>query len=100
MFFRWPRWKRALRVSTHTPFGVVTITLRGTGREFAPEIHGRSGHGTCKTRGKAMRTQRQHTPRDPLPQTRGELQMWVRRHLGLTARDESLLIEAFDSVFH
>ena len=26
--------------------------------------------------------------------------MWVRRHLGLTARDESLLIEAFDSVFN
>jgi len=47
-----------------------------------------------------MRTQRQHTPQDPLPQTRGELQMWVRRHLGLTARDESLLIEAFDSVFN
>ena len=38
-----------------------------------------------------MRTQRQHTPPDPLPQTRGELQMWVRRHLGLTARDEALL---------
>jgi diguanylate cyclase (GGDEF)-like protein len=36
---------------------------------------------------------------ESLPQTRGELQLWVRRHLGLTARDEALLVEAFDCVF-
>src|SRR5262245_8260238 len=45
-----------------------------------------------------MRTQRQSA--DPLPQTRGELQLWVRRHLALNARDEALLVEAFDSVFN
>ncbi len=47
-----------------------------------------------------MRSQRHHAQEQPLPQTRGELQLWVRRQLGLTARDEALLIEAFDSVFN
>lgn len=37
--------------------------------------------------------------RDPLPQTRNELQVWIRRQLGLPPHLEASLIEAFDAVF-
>ena len=37
--------------------------------------------------------------RDPLPQTRNELQVWIRRQLGLPPHVEASLIDAFDAVF-
>jgi GGDEF domain-containing protein len=36
---------------------------------------------------------------DGLPQTRGELQAWVREHLGLTPEREAALVAAIDAVF-
>lgn len=45
-----------------------------------------------------MRPQRA-VPSDPLPQTRNELQVWVRRQLSLPPHLEAALIDAFDSVF-
>lgn len=36
---------------------------------------------------------------EPLPETRNELQVWVRRQLGLPPHLEHSLIEAFDAVF-
>ena len=45
-----------------------------------------------------MRPERIVQP-DPLPQTRNELQVWIRRQLGLQPHLEASLIEAFDAVF-
>jgi diguanylate cyclase (GGDEF)-like protein len=36
---------------------------------------------------------------EPLPQTRNELQTWVRRNLGLQSRDEARLFDAIEAVF-
>jgi diguanylate cyclase (GGDEF)-like protein len=45
-----------------------------------------------------MRSQRATKIQNP-PQTRGDLQTWVREHLQLSPRQESTLLEAFDAVF-
>ena len=46
-----------------------------------------------------MRPDKFQAPADPLPQTRGELQEWVREHLRLPVALESALMSAIDAVF-
>src|SRR5213593_3500269 len=46
-----------------------------------------------------MRPEKVPTPADPLPQTRNELQQWVRERLRLPAALESALMAAIDAVF-
>ena len=45
-----------------------------------------------------MRSHRLGTPQ-PLPQTRSDLQLWVREHLELPSALEAALLEAVDAVF-
>jgi PleD family two-component response regulator len=47
----------------------------------------------------SMRPEKVQAPADPLPQTRGELQEWVRLHLRLPVALESALMSAIDVVF-
>src|SRR5436189_1745699 len=46
-----------------------------------------------------MRPEKAPAPADPLPQTRNELQQWVRERLRLPAALESALMAAIDAVF-
>src|SRR5438876_9804490 len=46
-----------------------------------------------------MRPDKVPAPADPLPQTRNELQQWVRERLRLPAALESALMAAIDAVF-
>src|SRR5947208_561002 len=46
-----------------------------------------------------MRPDKVPAPADPLPQTRNELQQWVRERLRLAAAVESALMAAIDAVF-
>jgi diguanylate cyclase (GGDEF)-like protein len=46
-----------------------------------------------------MRSEKVPTPDAPQPQTRNELQTWVREQLGLSAPVESALLNAIDAVF-
>ena len=49
--------------------------------------------------GKFMRSEKVPTPDAPQPQTRNELQAWVREKLGLAAAVETALLNAIDAVF-
>src|SRR4029079_3063909 len=50
-------------------------------------------------RGNVMRSDKLSTPSTPQPQTRNELQAWVRDHLTLPAPLETSLLSAIDAVF-